>query len=207
MKKLFFLMIFCLLGASVFAQLVRSNNAFVRLNGTIDIYSSAHYSGKEMHKNGTSGFSLEFGGKHFLCEKWFFEHAVGFVLASLPIHEIYFGGKNDIVLTGGDYAREYGAKIHVVAGYNFSLRDNMSIDVFAGPDFRYLFKYSPSKDEGWSLPNDLRKTNFKIRTGLGLNYNNMNVILTVNPDLLDRAKGIKRYRTVRLGLGVGYYFR
>lgn len=216
-----FLILLISIGSTSFGQRIKTNNAFVRVNGSVDYYTSVQEGDKKhppMKKDGTLGFGLDIGGKHFLRNHLYIEEAVGFVFSKLPLPGRYlyyasgttsgeiFEGPNpyNVMAQSGRYSLEAGAKINAVAGISFPIKNKMSIDLFAGPELRYIFNYKP---DGYELPDLFRKTNLKVRTGVGFNFNNLNVILTVNPDLLDRAKGIKRYRTIQFGLGVGYNFR
>ncbi|MBQ3383021.1 MAG: hypothetical protein IJG54_06800 [Bacteroidales bacterium] len=189
-----------------FAQTDRGSIGLVRLNGTANFYNSIKI-GDKYSQNGTLGFSLDFGAKQFLGQSnLFLEETTGFVYSKMPslmsMHfDPYPGWESPYVFL--QKGREAGVSASLILGYQFPVKNNLSIDVFAGPEFRYLFKYKCLYD---NRPN-LHKANLRLKAGANLNINSLNISLFASPDLLDRGKGVGRYRTVQVGIGVGYYFK
>ena len=186
MKKLLCLFILCLSCYLSYAQADRTNNAVIRINYNTNIYNS--YSSRIGH-NYTPGFAIDLGAKQFLVKDkgWFLEEVPSFLFNDLPFAKS--SREREKTVMPYSRLRELGAGASVVFGYDFLVGDNSSIAVFAGPDFR------------------LHKGNLRVRFGAAYNYNKLNINLFISPDLLDRGLGIKRYRTVQVGLGIGYYFK
>lgn len=208
MKSLSFCLIliigFC---NTLFAQTNRSCPGIVRINGTMNFYNSVKMA-DDYSQNGTLGCSVDFGAKQFLGQSnLFLEETIGFVYSELPflermLFDPYPGFKEPYVFW--DKGHETGASASFFAGYQFPLKNNLSIDVFAGPDFRYLFNYKSGVD---SEKKYLHKTNLRLKAGANLNIKNLSISLFASPDLLDRGKDYKRYRTILVGIGMGYYFK
>ena len=218
MKK-FITSIFLLCICSIsFAQTGNGSLGLVRINGTVNFYNSVHYyNDNKNQRNGTAGFSTEIGAKQFLGKSLFFlEETAGFVFSELPLPNYPFvvgvGGGDTYPLI--DKGNELGFLCSTVIGYQIPIKNNLSIDVFAGPDFRYLFKYN-AKFGNLKQELPLYKANLRLKAGAGLNIQNWNVSLFVSPDLLDRGKGYYRYsgdgtfryRTIQVGFGITYYFK
>ncbi|MBO7561476.1 MAG: hypothetical protein J6T04_01150 [Bacteroidales bacterium] len=207
MKKVILLSVIVFVGSVLLAQNERVNNAVVRLNYNVNIYNSL---GNDIGHNFTPGVSFDFGAKQFLYKDkgWFLEEAPSFLFNDLPFAKRVSVEKREIAVMPYSRLRELGLGLYVVGGYDFKIHDKLSFDVFIGPDIRYLIRYYP-QDCGVKDCTDhrLHKANLRLRLGAGLNINNFNVNLNLNPDLLDRGLGVKRYRTIQLSIGLGYYFK
>ncbi len=188
------------------AQASRDNNYTVRLNYNTNVYNSVK---STIGHNYTPGFSFELGGKQFLVKGkgWFLEEAPFFQFNDLPFAKSVPSEKRDIAVLPYDRLRELGVGLYFVGGYDFIINEKMSLDVFAGPDFRYLIKYYPDCGVNDCTDHKLHKANLRFKIGAGLNINNVNISLSMCPDLLDRGLKIKRYRSVQVALGIGYYFK
>ena len=204
MKKLLCLFILCLSCYLSYAQADRTNNAVIRINYNTNIYNS--YSSRIGH-NYTPGFAIDLGAKQFLVKDkgWFLEEVPSFLFNDLPFAKS--SREREKTVMPYSRLRELGAGASVVFGYDFLVGENSSIAVFAGPDFRYIFQYYPTGGYKGDPDYRLHKGNLRVRFGAAYNYNKLNINLFISPDLLDRGLGIKRYRTVQVGLGIGYYFK
>ena len=208
MKKVFIALLTCLIYNSLAAQTDRGSIGLVRINGTSNFYNSVHYyDHNKNQRNGTAGFSLELGGKQFLGgSNLFLEEPAGFVFSELPFPEypLVVGAPNQYPLL--EKGNETGILGSVVLGYQVQLKNHLSVDFFAGPDFRYLFNYNAKfGDTNVDLP--FHKSNLKLKAGANLNIKRFNISLFASQDLLDRGKDSYRYKTIIVGLGFGYYFR
>lgn len=207
MKKLVAIISLVLVSLSSLAQTNKNNMTFVRIGASSNFYSSVHDGVEHKLKNernGTIGFFAEFGGRQTIgTGNLFIEEAMGFVCSYLPFPEYYTPSFNERLVSSVVKVHEYGFNTSVKLGYNLILKEKLNLDFFVGPEARYLIKYKESKEDS-DIP--LRKFNLRWKAGVGLNINNTNINLSASPDLLDRGKGIKRYRTILLALGVGYYF-
>lgn len=207
MKTITFISILLLISLSSGAQPNKNNMTFVRIGASSNLYSSIHDGvGHKLksERNGALGFFAELGGRQNIRNSnLFFEEAIGFVYSQLPFPEKYTPTFNERLVHSVAKVNEYGFNTSVKLGYNFILKENLNLDLFIGPEARYLINYKENRENS-DIP--LHKFNLRWKAGIGLNVNNLNINFSANPDLLDRGKGIKRYRTVLLALGVGYYF-
>lgn len=184
------------------AQTDRGSIGLVRINGTANYYNSLK-GGHGYSQNGTLGFSVELGAKQFLGHNYLFlEETIGFVYSKLPSPKLVSGGASYLMW---DKCHETGAGASFILGYQIPIKNNLSIDVFAGPDFRYLFDYKAQRD--YDVINDIHKANLRLKAGANMNINRFSISLFASPDVLDRGKGTDRYRTVQVGVGIGYYFK
>lgn len=200
MKKILLFFTFGLLSVLSFAQ-TKSDSFFVRGNYTNNIYTSVSRFNPNNYK---SGLVIDFGDKHSFTplKGLFLEGAGEFLFTDLPSAEMGSPGGDPDAISFHSHIREVGTGVYTVLGYDFRLGKNVRLNAFTGPEFRFLFKYyhsSPAR-------NLLHKWNLRWKAGLGLNVKKLNVNLSVSPDVLDRGKGIRRYRTIQLVLGIGYYF-
>ena len=194
------ILIVCLLNILSYAQ-SKTDRLFVRGNYTNSIYTSISRFDPQNYK---SGLVIDIGDKHSFThlKGLFLEGAGEFIFTDLPSAEMGSPGGDPEAISFHSHIREIGTGVYTVLGYDFRLRKHICLNIFTGPEFRYLFKYyhsSPAR-------NLLHNWNLRWKTGLGLNMNNLNISLSASPDLLDRGKGIKRYRTTQLSLGIGYLF-
>lgn len=205
MKKSFLILTLLLIIVEFsFAQTDRGYIGFIRINGTANYYNSIK-GNQGYSQNGTLGFSVELGAKQFLEQSnLFLEETMGFVYSKLPSSKpMHYTEKAGYLIW--DKGHETGAAASFVLGYQFPMKNNLSVDVFVGPDFRYLFDYKTQVNT--SAAKCLHKANLRLKTGVNMNINHLSISLFASPDLLDRGKGTDRYRTVQVGVGIGYYFR
>ena len=226
MKKIAVSLCFILLAySSLFGQIERRDMAFIRVNGT---YTSLNSSSKSAHyKNGTFGFSSDLGYKFFLVEKGglYLECSGQFFYSNIPFNRFYIGAsKNNassIVYRSAKYrpyvevlndeANELGLGFSELLGYDFRLSNELSLEVFTGPVFRYVAHYGPSND---ILKYELKSTNLRLRTGFGLNYKRFGFNLSFENDLLNRGEREKHdnysvkynYKTYTFSAGLVYRF-
>lgn len=205
MKKIFFILIALFSCLYTYAQADRTNSVLVRINYNTNIYTSVK--GKMKH-NFTSGYAVDFGAKQFLKRGngWFLEEEASVLCGFLPFVR---NTPNEKAFNSGSYEFEFGTGITTVFGYDFKISNNKSLSLYVGPDFRYIFVYDPEKGFLDSSPTDkhrLHRKNLRLRVGTSLNINKLNLNLFLSPDLLDRGLGVQRYRTLQVGLGVGYHF-
>lgn len=190
-----------------FAQANKESCSFVRLNGTANFFSSDKYRASSYENNGTLGFSLDLGGKQFLGQSnIFLEEIFSFAFSELPFpkYPSWDGGYNPYPLGDNLSGRETGIGTIFICGYRIPLKKEMSLDLFGGPNLKYSYKFSGGYH---SFKEYLNKVSLRLNAGVSLNINNFNVYLFASPDLLDRGIGTFKYKTVQVGLGVGYYFK
>lgn len=206
MKTISFISLLLLVNIVSFAQSSRENNYVIRLNYNTNIYNSVK---RTIGHNYTPGVSLELGGKQFLVKDkgWFLEEAPFFQFNDLPFAKSVPTEKRDIAVLPFDRLRELGVGLYFVGGYDFIINDKLSLDVFAGPDFRYLVKYYPDCGVKDCPDHRLHKANLRFKFGAGFNINNANINISFSPDILDRGLGVRRYRSIQVSLGIGYYFK
>ena len=204
MKKFFVFCLLLLFNVVSFAQTKAQNTDFVHLYYTNNKYTSISTFDPHDYR---SGVSFDLGSRIFPKKdaRWFFEWAVEFFFNDLPFAEQGIPGDyTQVISVGNKYLREIGPGTYTDFGYDFILNQKMSLSLYAGPGFRYVVRYYyDNKVKG----NLMHKANLKLRFGAGLNINNTNINLSIAPDMLDRGVGVKRYRSLQVSLGIGYYFK
>lgn len=211
-----FLIFFIISTAQGWAQ--NKNRDYIQFDYEISFYNGYPKPGNHVAKNGTSGFGLEFGQKRLLGENpCFLKYGITAFIGQMPVGgEIaVFGGSlsekerryNEHIYPSGFYTtfKELDFGANCMFGYDFILNNKLTLELFGGPDVRYLV--NTFKDEVDNcFKKNTHKINLRLKAGVGLNYNNINFNLSVVPDILDRGKGNIIYRNIAVALGVGYYF-
>lgn len=198
-----------------FAQTDRGSIGLVRINGTANFYNSVHYyDNNSNQRNGTAGFSAELGAKQFLGKTpLFIEEMAGFTFSDLPFPEHPYMVGAPIKYPNLAKGNETGLFSSLVLGYQIPLKNNINIELFAGPSFRYLLKYNAKMYDGAKVDLPFHKANLRLKAGANLNIKNFNISLFASPDLLDRGKldregkDVYKYRSIMVGVGIGYYFK
>ena len=206
--KRFFSTLFLMLSVCLFstAQVHRNNSVFVRANYTTNVYTSV--SGEFGH-NFTPGVTADFGAKQFFNKDngWFVEESAKFLFSDLPFINSVHGLNREKAVIPYDRLRELGAGIQAKVGYDFILNNKLSLAVGCGPDARYIFKYSPDCVVGKECnDHNLHSLNLRLSAGVDLNINKTTISLSFSPDIINRGRADKKYSTLQIGLGIGYYF-
>ena len=187
MKRISLIIVLLLSGVSLAAQVDRSNNWLARINYNQNFLTMGYSDDTERWSVG--GASVDFGGKQFFNKDlgWFIER-----------------------VSYGAWAREIGIGAVILSGYDFVIKDNMSLEVFGGVVYRRLL-YNKIKLAGTVIRNgEIQDNNLRLKIGAGLNYKKYNFSFSLSPDLLNREREDggwhAHYTTIQIGLGVGYYF-
>ena len=201
MKRISLIIVFLLSGVSLAAQVDRSNNWLARINYNQNFLTMGY--SNDIERWSVGGASVDFGGKQFFNKDlgWFIEESAEFFLTDLPMSKR---------VSYGAWAREIGIGAVILSGYDFVIKDNMSLEVFGGVVYRRLL-YNKIKLAGTVIRNgEIQDNNLRLKIGAGLNYKKYNFSFSLSPDLLNREREDggwhAHYTTIQIGLGVGYYF-
>ena len=222
MKKLFTLAILALAMLTATAQESEKKSRW-GLRFTADaMLNDAYKTGTYNSDGAFLNYNLTLLYQCFVKKNWFIEPQFSLYKMKYEDGVIMFGclpngeEKNDKNFPAY-YLKEFGGSIAVVAGYNFPLKKDFSLDIFLGPDIKYAFTCEDKN--GNSLIKDYVDAGGDIvkatyhrayltwKAGVGLNWKALNVTLSGGTYLTNRLKGIEGAKTPYfLSLGIGFRF-
>lgn len=209
MKKVLFIISLLICCTSLYAQADRESFSLIRVNGTQTSLCNDSKLKHWVYDNNKMGWSVEVGGKAFLIKGrgFFIEGTAQLYWSRLPVNYIAWGGSDEEFVCCDDGFRETGFGLKAVGGYDFSLGNNFSLEIFGGPVVNYAANFGP---KGKDPKNKVHRFNYRLQVGVGLNYKRFNLSFAFSDDFVNRGKTYYdvhyKYRTYSFSVGLAYRF-
>lgn len=237
MKRITILAIMALVMLSATAQEVEKRSRW-GLRVTADLVGNNEYDVGTYNSNGVfCNFNWTLLYQCFVKKNWYLEPQVSFYHMSYDSKLIgSISDPNDLTLNiPALNLKEKGLGLSIVAGYSFSIKEDLSIDLFVGPHLRYAFQcegysgtsyldshqyaaggaivevngaFTAVEGNGGTIPQKYYPAYLNWKVGVGLNYKAFNLTLSGGSGLTNRLVGKKENKLpYYISLGVGYKFQ